>query len=322
MLDLYSSSGKNQYSGAEAYSSKDASIQALRAPALTIVNEATPKTFEDELVNRGSVESGELARMHIFKYDVPKPYRNPNGGKMVLSKRLDSHMNKLMSHCNNQKASGEGSDPRAMDIPFPVDLFDAFSRACVDCENKFVNEDSLKLAMITRAPIKVLKVAGLLAVMDNQVITDEHWAWALKLFHYEFSMMQALVGVTRSSANELDSAIDNTMIPCIVKLLNNEYDSSIRRVNENLRKLGIFTMSAINNIVKAKKDISDLSTSGKSGVVRCLDHMVMLGYLERVSKERMQQISLKNKDYSAGYEITRNFAIYWKNINTRKTLKI
>ena len=322
MLDLYSSSGQNQYSGSEAYSSKDSSIPVLRSPALTIVNEATPQTFEDELIARGSIESGELARMHIFKYDVPKPYRNKEGGVMKLNSKLEAHMNKLMAYCNNQKAVGEGSDPRAKDIPFPDDIFTNFSNACVDAENELTGEDNLKVAMLTRAPVKVLKTAGLLAVMDNQIITEKHWNWALELFHYEFSMLSALIGGTSSAGSDVDDIIDAVLIPTIVKLLNNEYKHANKQLNNKFRKLGIFTYSILYAATKGKKIFGKVSQHGKPGLIRCLEQMESLGYLERVSKIRMQQISLKNFDYSQGYEITTSFAIYWKTLNTRKNINV
>lgn len=312
MLDLYSSSGKNQYSGAEAYSSKDNSIPILRAPAMTIVNEATPETFEKELITRGSIESGELARMHIFRYDVDKPYRNKDGGKLVLSDKLDHRMNDLMAFCNNQRATGEGSDPQAIDIDFPEDLFDKFSNSCVDMENKLRGEDSLKVAMLTRAPIKVLKTSALLAVMDNGIITEEHWSWALQLFHFEFSLLGGLMsgGV---GANELDLAIETSVMPSIVKIINNEYKDPKKQVSVYLRKSRIFTYSTLASCLKNNKIVKELSNQSKHGLIRCLEHMCYIGLLKPLDDDQMKIYAKTSRSVGKGYQVTSVFAANWKN---------
>lgn len=320
MLDLYSSSGANAYSGAEAYSNSDNSLPVLRAPALTIVNEATPETFESEMITRGSIESGELARMHIFRFDAPKPYANENGGKMIISDKLEKRMNDIMAKCKGQKCTGEGSDPNVIDIDYPQDIYREFSNNCVDEENRLRGEDGLKVAMLTRAPIKVLKTAGLLAVLDNEVITEEHWEWALELYHYEFSLLSGLM--KGGAGGDVDLIIESVLMPAAVKIVKGEYKDKKKRVNNYLMSEKIFTLSSMNQAVKNNKRLKEIGSKFKPGLLVALDHMVQLEMLEEIHEDQVKHYARSSHTISKGYRITRSFIATWNDSLADLNVKI
>ena len=285
-LDLYTCSGKYQYSDAESYSSIDNSLPALASPALSLINEATPATFESELDKRDSVESGELARMSLFKFVVEKPkYNTQREVPAKLSAELRGRILKMVNGALEVQ-SGEDVKEKIVDIDLPSGLFTKFSDECILEENKLMHEDSLRKAMFSRAPLKCAKIAALCAIMDGETsIRVEHWEWARRLFAFELSTIGHL-GRTATGDSPVQFAMDVSM-EFIYKIVSGKYKDPLKSVNAKLRRANMFTYSSLNQATRKNKSIQAAGYNGRDGLGEVLKAMVKDGLAIKLQPDQV-----------------------------------
>jgi hypothetical protein len=276
VLQAYTRSGRYSYIGQERYSSKQDSTPLINAPALSILNEAVPKTLIEQLKKRESIDTGELPRMWIFKVSGKKPYNNINPHQLNMSYELSNSLKRLLADCYTVQNS---EMPDVVTIPVP-EQYRAYANWCTDQENALIDEDPSRAIMYTRAAHKVLKVAALLTVIDGRdTIPESHWSWAAQLFDYEMAHIDGIIGNSSDISLALDTATD-----IIVKLLNHGYTKETLQLPEVLTSKSIFTESVFRQASMNRPNIRDLGTSArysspKSGAKIILEYMVSEGLL-------------------------------------------
>jgi hypothetical protein len=277
ILQAYTSSGQYELIGTERYSSAQDTIQTVRSPALTILNEATPITLKAELKKRDSIDTGELPRMWIFELTGPKPFNNPNPHQLSLSPRCANRIKDLLQDCYTVQNS---MPPDVINIPIP-EQFPEYAEWCTDKFNELREVNPNAAVMYTRAAHKVLKTAAVISALEgNKHITKEQWDWTTKFFDYEQFNANPIVNAT----NHIDTAVTEAVI-AIHKLLINQYKGPNLHIKPELRNQGIFTESPFKQLaerIPAIKNIGLDSTYGspKSGARIVLEYMRNEGIIQ------------------------------------------
>lgn len=176
LLDLYSKSGWHNVLRSTAYSDSEKNTQMVQAPCVTLLGDATPETFFDNISN-ADIADGLIPRIHILEYTGGRPPRNRRAHappEPALIARLGDAMAIALTMANNKSCANVQIDTEALRI---LDAFDE------ECDQKIRSAQFSGAAQLwNRAHLKALKLSGLLAVgvdMHNPVVRAAEASWAI-----------------------------------------------------------------------------------------------------------------------------------------------
>lgn len=188
MLDIYAKSGHGNFLRSTAYSDTDKNTKIIQGPNVTILGESTPDIFYSGL-DSIAIAQGLVPRFTIFEYTGPRPRTNPNAFHSPpeqLTRYFSSLAGIAMSAAQNRVCSPVQQDPHC------TALMKQFDEYADDQVNQTGNEVTKQLW--SRAHLKALKMAGLIAVGNNpaQPVIDKTIAtWAMNLIHADITRLQA-----------------------------------------------------------------------------------------------------------------------------------
>jgi hypothetical protein len=302
-LELYSSSGQLNTLSEDAYSDPSKSHGILHAPSFSYINTSTPDMFKALMAKRKSFATGEYPRMWLFEVVGQTPYETPVAPGTEVPLHLKLRLNELMTDCINHQTS---QIPDVLVLPKPAWYY-PFSNHCVDMNNRYSYEDKDRAAVYTRAAIKVLKTAALIAVFNGHMeIHKDEWDWAVELFNFELSCLPDIIRIEQP----IEDVVARAAV-LISNLLSKHYNNADANIPEELKKHNIFLES---NFYKFARKIPAISNYGqevngtpRSGVSRALQFMVNEGYLRKVSSDTLRIMAPKCKASSQAYQTTQLF---------------
>lgn len=182
--------GKRFLEGKE-YSNPENSLNGVDWPALSFVGETTPSTFL-ECLNPDMMADGFMSRFLVVSYGGGRPLPNEDGtAELALDdgrawSDLVEHAIKYQFPINTPEAMCVAPEPEALKM---------LKRFDVDCITRLNNsDDETERQVWTRAHLKVLKIAALLAIVDHYLmpkITTEHVGWAIDLVQRDIETFQS-----------------------------------------------------------------------------------------------------------------------------------
>ena len=284
LLELYSCSGKNQYTGKEGYSVTENNIPSLRAAALSIISESTPETLHSAFSSGGCLENGHLPRQSIFRVIGDKPYMNFSA-KEKLDDDINCRLEKLISTCSEVQSC---DNPDVFDFTFSdciVDDVKLFSKECVNIENN--NRGNVKGIMANRMFMKAMKYAAIATVINyehNLCICSVEWEWAKQLVSYEFSCVDKFFQGSDFSDTYHD-LISGVVGKNIVKIATGKYAGARYALNARQRKDSSIPYKCITQCLRNCKQLKfdKKFASPIDGLELVLRHMVKMGYLVYIS---------------------------------------
>lgn len=187
LLELYMKSGQGAVYAGAAYSDKQKTIKPVKSPAFSLLGECTPEKFF-ELLSSDLVREGFLPRFLMIEYTGIRVEQNNTRTPLDKStrKRLEALMFQAISMNNKDQAM-----PVALDADTDR-MSIAYGRHIDDQINKTKGDAIAELW--NRAHLKVLKLAGLVAVGNNPfqpVVTPEVFMWAVNLVERDVQGMLA-----------------------------------------------------------------------------------------------------------------------------------
>lgn len=172
--------GKRFLEGKE-YSNPENSLNGVDWPALSFVGETTPSTFL-ECLNPEMMADGFMSRFLVVSYGGGRPLPNTDR-RAALTPEDATLWTALIDHTIDYQ--GPFFTPPAMEVQPDSDalaMLDAFDVDCISHLNS--TDDETERQVWSRAHIKVLKIAALLAVADHYlhpVVRVAHVRWAIDL---------------------------------------------------------------------------------------------------------------------------------------------
>lgn len=181
MTDIYSKSGQFDRVGGLRYSSLEKCVEIPHAVAYSFLGESVPEPFYNALEAEAFTD-GFMSRFLLLEYYGGIPYDTP-----VLDTTPPSF---LAEHMKNAtlgviRALSDPNRVNVVNVTFERDCADwalSLSRYCTDRANE-EGINHIEQSLWTRANLKVLKLAALVAVMDcpsSPVITRIHMEWAYR----------------------------------------------------------------------------------------------------------------------------------------------
>lgn len=184
ITQLYSKSGVNSIVSGIRYSDQTKNIDSLPHVAYSLIGESTPTTFYDSLTE-DFMENGFLSRFTIIEYLGERP---PENKQAIENKKpndiLLEQLRKLLRHALYLLDSKQSINIEI--CPEAILLLEEFNLTCDSEINQAGDNEALR-QIWNRAHLKVLKIAGLLAVADHTdftlspIVTTEQALWAIEL---------------------------------------------------------------------------------------------------------------------------------------------
>ncbi|WP_417427039.1 DUF3987 domain-containing protein [Hoeflea sp.] len=229
--------GKQYFEG-KSYSNADNRLSGVDWPALSFLGETTPSTFL-ECLTPDMMADGFLSRFLCVTYegDRPPPNRDRDAEldpeDLAAWRTLVSHMVSFQSPINIPATCTAVPNE---DAQYKLESFEL---DCIDDLN--ATDDESERQVWSRAHLKALKVASLLAVADhcfNPVVRIEHVAWALNLVRQDIALFQS-----RKRSGDIgtdDDARERKLIAFMKEYLLNPVPPSYK-VPSGMREIGIVT---------------------------------------------------------------------------------
>lgn len=178
LLDLYGKSGHNKWLRPSVYSDKEKNTGLVKAPCVSFWGDTTPEIFYSSMDSE-HLAQGVIPRMLVMNYEGKRPPQNPNAfhppSERLTQQLVAAFQTMLAMKYNDQFCQ----------VPLDVagkKIMAEFNQYADDKIND--NEEDAIRQLWTRAYLKALKLAGLIAVgcnLHQPVVTKEIAAWALAL---------------------------------------------------------------------------------------------------------------------------------------------
>ncbi len=311
LLELYTSSGKSQWYGEEAYSKKEDGSGAIRSPAVTLAHVSTPESYIKAMRSKDSINSGDLARIWTLRSLRTKSYLNMSR-RSTFSEPVAKRINQLLGICKVNQSTEMLATPRIIDISTELINIEEENKIWVDLENRTFITDPIKAVIASRAALKILKIASVASVFNDtggKVGVDEY-AWAKNAILKEFSAIN--VAVSLGSSDDMSAVIENIVIPTITKILNYHYKDVKACPAKVLKGKGIFSRSNLTNrlknhlTVKAMDSDTQKSTVTRSGVDKVIDYLLKNNMIVKLTFDQKKHLGVW-RESSDLYKITSEF---------------
>lgn len=273
-----------QFLEGKSYSNSDNSLDGVDWPALSFLGETTPTTFL-ECLTPDMMGDGFMSRFLTITYEGNRP--PPNRERRVVLADADLAIWKaLVSHMVGFQY------PINMPAPCTVqpaadakEMLEGFELDCIDRLNG--TDDESERQVWSRAHLKALKVASLLAVVDhpfNPVVGITHVAWALNLVQQDIARFQSH---KRSGDVGIDDNARERKLVTILRQYISSPTTEGYKVPDGMRQAGVVPRSYL----QRKTASLPAFFNHKMGATRSMDDalhsMVASGYLHEVRKDKI-----------------------------------
>lgn len=277
MTNLYQKSSAGTIVGGIGYSDKEKNIASTNGVAYSMIGETTPDTFYESLTNT-MMQDGFLSRFIIVEYAGLRPEFNT-----ATSAPLPDHLLSQIANSAVHAMQTVGQDIAMTRTA--QEMLDAFDKHC-DQQINSTDDESWR-QMWNRAHLKALKVAGLLAVMDNfmtPVVTEEHAEWALNLIHRDISIMRRKM--SDGDVGDGDVVRERKLLATLADYLRHPIAAGYKLPDE-MRKAGVVAR----RYLQIRLQRTNSFAKHKLGQTIALDHtirsLIDSGYLVEVPKDKI-----------------------------------
>lgn len=301
LLDIWSKSGKDKFYSGSEFSKVDDTMQTLRAVAFSTIMESTPQIFIKAIKREGLIDQGQVGRMFIFRYDVPKSDFNFDHGNIRLSDPLRMRIDRLVEY-GLEVQEDDNSAVNIVDMDFDEESwqYQMKFKKYVDEKHRELRDDSkLKRMMYSRAHEKMLKISALVSLINGDTtITKESLEWARELLDYEVTLLKNLM------VGETDSQLDyaaRKVLTYMIKIINGSYKNPKQRIDNILAKANCVPRSILHRVSANDEDINQLTQHGRTGLEMTIEYMKRNNFIREINVGK--KFNHKRKDAGLGYII-------------------
>lgn len=295
MTDIYSKSGWMDAAGGVKYTDSEKSVTIGHPVAYSFLGESVPEPFFDAIDNE-TFADGFVSRFMFTEYTGPIPY-DSYPADVTPSAALTDHMCAAllgvlaaMRDQNNVAVVHVGRAPEVSQ------KFDEFSRYCTDQQN-LDKSNVVWNALWARANLKMLKLCGLLAVMDNPVnpiVNNDHMTWAWEFVNRHNHLIWNAVRTGRMGTNVSSSERAEFIESVIRKFIDSEFKSS-DRVSKTLYDKHMVSYSYISRNCKRVRMFDDVGHRTTADLIEsALRELCQTGVLRMVPSNEVKEFTKRS----------------------------
>lgn len=232
IMDLYHKSGHGTPFNSSIYSDKDKNVAVTEWPAFSILGESTPETFYGCL-NEDVITAGLLPRFMVIEYKGRRQYINESRLKEP-NLNLVNKVAELTAMCQQIMHS-----KRVVNVIIDEESKELLNRFEIHTTD-IMNETSRGFIkhLWNRAHIKVMKLAGLIAIGINPInplIQADYVKWALDLVQADIKSLSLKFEVGDIGNNTAEGKQISELIKAIKEYLIRPYEELAKYgINQNL----------------------------------------------------------------------------------------
>lgn len=292
ILDLYNKSGRGKALRPSVYSDRANNTRIIQSPAFTFIGECTPEKFYS-ILNEDIIADGFLPRFLNIEYKGERPKFNYNHGQARPSQSL---IDQVAALCANSQTLN--SQNTTIEISFEKSsnqlLFD-FEEFCRRQINDTSND--VKRQLWNRAHLKVLKLAGLIAVGINPYdpIIDEHCArWAINIVTHDCENITYRFERGEFGTSTTENAQIVKMVSVICRFLMTDY-RDLTKTAKNIANCHLYhadkcvPYSYIYKKLVNNKLFKDDRYGPSAAIKKTLQNLIEVGDLDAVDRSTRQR---------------------------------
>lgn len=276
--ELYSKT--NSAVSGMGYSDKDKSTETdLNGVAFSIVGESTPGTFMESLTET-MMEDGFLSRFSIIEYAGERPAEN-KAINTIMPEYLINRISTLADQCSLQISQLDTTFVQYTEES--QTLLNDFNLLC-DVEIKKAGGDESLRQLWSRAHLKVLRIACLLAVGDNHIqptIQPVHFQWAYNLVSKNIELLKR--AINDGDVGMGSDTRKRKLLRVIREYIQYEVSGSYR-INPQMIKDGIIPRRYIQGRIARSSAFSNHRLDAATALTHSLRDLVADGHIVECSK--------------------------------------
>ncbi len=229
MTDIYSKSGAFDTVGGLRYTNQENVVDIKHSVSYSFLGESVAEPFF-ETVTADMFSDGFMSRFLVFEHESKIPYSNPD--------IVHAPPNELMKHMAQaalgvMRALGDPQNVQVFNVPFAPEMTawsKHFDDECTDKANE-KQADAVWTSLWTRCHLKVIKIAALLAVMDNPMqplIVKEHIDWATNFVYAHNDLVTESIRTGRMGRADTDQGM-STIHDCMIGFFDKDTASLERK---------------------------------------------------------------------------------------------
>lgn len=231
LLDLYSKSGSGKLLRETIRADRSRNTPAIREPAFSLFGDATPSTFY-RAIDEENVDEGLVSRFTIVETDGEENKFNEVHDKVAPDDFLINKLATLVRRSfNSNILISQGGTP--ITIQETSEAHDSHMRFEKECYEKIrTDPNAVESKLYSRAHLKVLKLAGLIAVginPDVPIVSMQHISWARRFVIH--SIARLVWRFERGEVGEMNLYLEQRKVlkEVIVKYWNNGWRAELIR---------------------------------------------------------------------------------------------
>lgn len=288
LLDLYTKSGAGQMLRPNVYSDKEKNTKLIASPAVTLLGESTPDEFYAG-ITLGNVAEGLIPRFLIIEHFGDRPPRNPDPLRPP-SQELIAHLDSVCSITLQMRNNGNSVCHVQPDRE-AYDMLMGFDHQC-DQRIRAGGNDGIR-QLWNRAHLKALRVAGILAAMNNPhapVVTGEMASWAIAVVQRDVRLL-----VDRFSEGDVGEG-DSKQVADLRRVINEYLAKPLDQikgygVNHTMHARGVIPYSWLFRRLSGMSSFRKDRRGAKIALHSALEVLVHSGMLYEVNAEQIRELA-------------------------------
>ena len=282
MTHLYQKSGSSSVVGGLGYSDDKRDVSSVKGVAYSMIGETTPDTFYDSLT-QSMMGDGFLSRFNIIEYEGERPPQNKTP-MMDVPSDISNALSAIATHCAQIVGHPGIAATQVKMEPEAEKLIEDFNLYC-DTKIREAGKDESIRQIWNRAHLKVIRVAGVLAVSDNYqtpVVSTVHAKWALHLIEKDAGSM-----LNKILSGDI-GADDHARFKKLMMLCQSYVTGKISqgyRYNKKMIKNSVITRQYLQTRTSQLRCFTDYRMGATMGMDHSVKSAVESGYLREVAKD-------------------------------------
>lgn len=234
IMMMFSESAEGVRAGSMAYADSDKDVKAAISPALTLLGDTVPGSFYEACTVR-NITKGFIPRLNLFEYVGKKPYLNANHFLVAPDTHLIERLTNLADYC--MKANQRNVVQQVTMTPEIEAAYMAYNRQATDRFND-CGDDAVS-AIWSRAPLKALKMAALVAVgrdWFHPVITSDDFAYGVRVAERDVTNLQHRIQTGEVETHTVSHTGDHAGSKTIARILLAQLEKPYAKLHPQIQR--------------------------------------------------------------------------------------
>lgn len=297
LLEIYTKSSKDGYYGGMSYSDEKKNVGIIKSPSYSIIAESNPEFLYANL-NEKMITNGFLNRFTILEYKGDNKYLNMSHSNYEMSENLENFLQEFIGICLRMNAQDAVIDVLTDSKSF--ELSDYLQKFYTDLSNKKGNNE-VHRHLFTRNHIKIMKMASIMAVMNNPsapVLDEKSILWAQKIIDLSANNLLRKFELGEIGSDNDETLMNNKILSCIKDYNKKKYDEvKSYRVKKEVKEAKLCPYAYISLKNTSVACFKNHRLGSTIAIKNTLKNLIELGELEEMNFKELAKLGVKGQYY-------------------------